>query len=112
MFVSPGQVQAFDVNRQTDGFLLLFTEDFLTKNMVHSGTPTFSRLYNYHLYPPDIQPADTSVSIFTPIINEIYKEYFLAHTFAREEILRTLLKLLLLKAERIKRTLTPGEKNS
>jgi AraC family transcriptional activator of pobA len=29
LFISAGQVHAFDVNHKTDGFLLLFTEDFL-----------------------------------------------------------------------------------
>ena len=40
------------------------------------------------------------------------KEYNYADNFAKEEILRLLLKLLLLKAERIKRTLIPQEQNS
>lgn len=112
LFVSAGQVHAFELNLQTDGFLLLFTEDFLTKNMVHSDILTFSRLFNYHLDSPVIPPLETSVSVFNPIISEIYNEYIFPDTFAKEEVLRTLLKLLLLKAERLKRTLAPGEKNS
>ena len=112
MFISAGQVNAFDLNPGADGFLLLFTEDFLTRNMVHSDTLTFSRLYNYHLYPPDIPPLESTTLAFDHIINEIYNEYVFAETFAKEEMLRTLLKLLLLKAERIKQTLAPREKNS
>lgn len=112
LFISTGQVHGFEVNLKTDGFLLLFTEDFLTKNMIHSDILSFSRLFNYHLYPPDIPPFETSVSVFNPIINEIYNEYISADTFAKEEMLRTLLKLLLLKAERIKQTLKPREKKS
>lgn len=46
MFISAEQVHAFELNPGADGFLLLFTEDFLTRNMVHSDTLTFSRLYN------------------------------------------------------------------
>jgi AraC-like DNA-binding protein len=112
LFISAGQVHAFEVNPKADGFVLLFTEDFLTRNMVHSDTLTFSRLYNYHLYPPVIPPLESSTSAFNHIINEMYNEYIFAETFAKEEMLRTLLKLLLLKAERIKRTLAPREKNS
>ncbi|MBF0235104.1 MAG: AraC family transcriptional regulator [Desulfamplus sp.] len=112
LFISCGQVHAFDVNLETDGFVLLFTEKFLTKNLIHSDTLTLSRFYNYHLYPPDIPPLPTSIPVFNPIINEIYNEFIFVDTFAKEEMLRTLLKLLLLKAERIKRTLAPKEKNS
>ncbi|WDP91826.1 MAG: helix-turn-helix domain-containing protein [Desulfobacter sp.] len=112
LFVSPGQVHAFEVNLEAAGFLILFTEDFLAKNMIHSDILPFSRLFNYHLYPPVIPPRDTPDSVFGPIINEIHNEYMLAESFAKEEMLRTLLKLLLLKAERIKRELAPGEKNS
>lgn len=112
LFISAGQVHAFELNPTTEGFLLLFTETFLTRNMVRSDALTFSRLYNYHLYPPDIPPLESSTSAFNNILNEMYAEYIFAETFVKEEVLRTLLKLLLLKAERIKRTLAPREKNS
>lgn len=112
LFISAGQVHAFNIHLQTDGFLLLFTEDFLTKNMIHSDIFSFSRLYNYHLYQPDIPPMNTPETIFNPIVREIYNEYFFEDPFAKEEILRTLLKLLLLKAERIRQKLAPrGKKN-
>lgn len=112
LFISAGQVHAFEVNPGTEGFLILFTQDFLTRNMLHSDILAFSRLFNYHLYPPDIPPVDTSSPLFEPIVSEIYNEYLFTNTFAREEIIRTLLRLLLLKAERIKRTLAPLEKNT
>lgn len=111
-FISSGQVHAFDVNPEADGFLVLFTDDFLTKNMIHTDIFSFSRLYNYHLYPPDIPPGKAAESMFNPIIHELYNEYIFTDTFAKEEMLRTLLKLLLLKAERLKQTLTPKKKNS
>ena len=112
LFISAGQVHAFDVDHQTDGFLLLFAEDFLTKNMIHTDLFSYSRLYNYHLYQPDIPPHHEMETVFGKILKEIYNEYLFSETFAREEMLRTLLKLLLLKAERFKQTLNPKEKNS
>jgi len=93
-------------------FLFVFTEDFLTENMIHTDIFSYSRLYNYHLYQPDIQPNETLESVFNPIVHEINIEYNFADTYAKEEMLRTLLKLLLLKAERIKQTITSKEKNS
>jgi len=46
-------------------------------------------------------------------MNDMYEEYHSPESFAKEEILRSYLKLLLLKAERIKGTLiTKKEKNT
>ena len=112
LFIAKGQVHAFEIRRDVDGFLILFTEDFLTKNLIQSDILSFSRLYNYHLYTPIMQPDETSGDIFRTIIKEIYREYKLADKFAKEEFLSLLLKLLLLKAERKKRILIWKEGNS
>ena len=112
LFMSKGQVQSFDVENDKDGFLILFTEDFLSKNLIHSDVLSFYRLYNYHLHLPIIQPDQVETNVFDNIVNEIYIEYNFPDHFAKEEILRLLLKLLLLRAERIKRTLLPQEKNA
>lgn len=112
IFISKGQVHAFDVRSDTDGFVILFTDDFLSKNLIHSDILSFYRLYNYHLHKPVIQPEESGGDVFKIIVNEMYWEYQLSNDFAKEEILRLLLKLLLLRAERIKRTLIPKEKNT
>ena len=112
IFISKGQVHAFEVRPERDGFLLLFTEAFLSKNLIHSDILSFYRLYNYYLHSPIIQPEETGKENFANIITEISKEYNSPDDFAKEDILRLLLKLLLLKAERIKQTLISGQKNS
>jgi AraC family transcriptional regulator, transcriptional activator of pobA len=112
LFVAKGQVHAFQIIPDNDGFIILFTENFLSKNMIHSDIISFYRLYNYHLHSPIIQPEEIGKNHFTNIIHEMYEEYKFSDDFAKEDILRLLLRLLLLKAERIKRTLIPSEKNS
>jgi len=112
LFISKGQVHAFEVRPDRDGFLILFTEAFLSKNLIHSDILSFYRLYNYHLHSPVMQPEEFGKYQIVPIIHEIYDEYNVSNDFAKEEILRLLLKLLLLKAERVKQTLIPQEKNS
>jgi AraC-like DNA-binding protein len=112
LFVSKGQVQAFDVSANVDGYMILFTEDFLSKNMIHSDILSFYRLYNYHLHKPVITPDEAGMEIFSNTVSEMYFEYQLSNNFAKEEILRLLLKLFLLRAERCKRTLIPREKNT
>lgn len=112
IFISKGQVHAFEVLPDSDGFLILFTEAFLSKNLIHSDILSLYRLYNYHLHLPILQPEETGDNDFIGIINAMYEEYNSSHTFAKEEILRLLLKLLLLRTERIKRTLIPQGKSS
>lgn len=112
IFVSKGQVRSFDLQSEYAGFVILFTEAFLSKNIIHSDALSFYRLYNYHLHSPVVSPTQSEANIFSTIVAEIYKEYNEADNFAKEEILQLLLKLLLLKAERIKRTVTVDQKNA
>ncbi len=112
IFVSKGQAHSFAPSDQHDGFLMLFTERFLSKNLADSDVISFYRLYNYHLQSPIVRPSKTETTIFSNLVDQIYTEYGYSENFAKEEILRLMLKLLLLKAERLKRTLIPQEKNS
>ena len=52
LFISRGQVHAFDVCSGSEGFLIVFTDEFLSKNLIHSDILSFYRLYNYHLHKP------------------------------------------------------------
>ncbi|MGD9160745.1 MAG: helix-turn-helix transcriptional regulator [Desulfobacteraceae bacterium] len=112
LFISKGQVQSYEVSPDSDGFLVLFTESFLSKNLIHSEILSLYRLYNYHLHSPALNPEETGEDNFIGIINDMYKEYNHSNNFAKEEILRLLVKLFLLKVERIKNTLIPRVYNS
>lgn len=112
VFISKGQVHAFDVQSDIDGFLMLFTDDFISKDLTHSDILYFLRLYNYHLYEPIMQPEVADGEVIKNMVKEMYWEYQLSNNFAKDEILRLLLKLLLLRAQRFKRTLIPKKKNA
>ncbi len=112
LFISQGQVHAFDAGPGRDGYLLLFTEHFLAKNLIHSDLLSLYRLYNYHLHVPILQPEELGREDFRGLVSELYREYRAEENFAREDLLRLWLKLLLLKAERIKRTLIADQKNA
>lgn len=105
LFISKGQVHAFDPATQSDGFLILFTEAFLSKNLIHSDLLSLHRLYNYHLHAPVLYSNEIGNYDFKRIFQEINIEYNLQDDYVKEEILCHLLRLLLLKAERIKSTL-------
>lgn len=111
LFISKGQVHAFEVQPNRNGILILFTEAFLLKNLIHSDILSYYRLFNYDLQEPIIQPHETDAQ-FTNIVKEIYDEYHYSNDFAKEEILRFLLNLILLKVERIKHTVAPQIKNA
>lgn len=111
LFISKGQVHAYELNPKREGFILLFTEAFLSKNMIHSDLLFLYRLYNDHLQLPILRPEETGGNNLIYTINEIYEEYNCMDSFAKEDILRLLVKLFLLKIERIKHSLIPNNKN-
>ena len=91
------QVHSFTINDDVRGFIILFTEEFISKNLIHSDIISFFQLYNYHLHSPIIHPENTKTDSFAHIIDEIMREYNFPDMFAKEEILRLLINYL--KAE-------------
>jgi AraC family transcriptional activator of pobA len=109
VFISKGQVHAFESNPKYKGFILAFTKNFITKNIIQSDARSLNRLYNYYLGTPVIEPSSAGIKIIRSLINELRKEFESSDDFAKEEILSLLTRVLLLKAERIKKTLLPAE---
>lgn len=56
LFISRGQVHAFNVRPDIKGYLLLFTSDYPEKNLIHSDVVSIYRLYSCHLHTPIMQP--------------------------------------------------------
>lgn len=110
IFISRDQVHAFDVRADIRGYLLLFTTDYLEKNLTHSDVVSLYRLYNCHLYSPVMEPLDTRDEELEALFTEIKREYSNPDIMAKEEILRLLLKVLLLKAERIQKSVNKEQK--
>jgi AraC-like DNA-binding protein len=111
-FISKGQVHAFEISQINDGYMLLFTETFLQKHFIQPEMFSFYRLYNYHIYTPVIQPEEYETEDFSSIINNIAQEYACPEDQVKKEILACYLKLLLLKAERIKEATTTKIRHS
>lgn len=107
IFVSSGQVHAFEFRPDIEAWVLIFTEDFISKNVASADGLALSRLYNSHLEIPVIHPNAVGIEVFRKLVGEIRNEFGYAENFAKEEVLSLLMKVLLLKAERIKRTLLP-----
>ena len=74
IFVSKGQAQAFKASPDHDGFLLLFTESFVSKNLIDADVLSFYRLYNYHLQFPVVRPDKTEAAKIKGLVENIYTE--------------------------------------
>lgn len=105
IFIAKGQVHKFEVKPGNSGYLILFSEDFLSNNSIGSETLSQTWLYNYHIGLPKIQVNAEMREHFFDIIKKIYQEYKARNIFAKTEAIKTLLYLLLIKSERIKREL-------
>lgn len=103
IFISKEQVHAFDTRSRSDGIVILFTEQFLNKHVIHSDILFLHRLFNYHLHTPVIHNQKEAGENLSLIFNQIHDEYHSTSNYAKEELLSALLKILLIKAERIKK---------
>lgn len=102
IFIAPSQVHAFTIKKDVDGFVIIFTEPFILKNLGQAELLHFARSYDYHSNSPVVEGTDSEKSMLLQSINEMHDEYCLPIGSMTEEILRLQLKLLLLKIERIK----------
>ena len=102
--IAKGQVHSFKRNLDNEGFILLFTEAFLDKSLLTSGLMQQFSIYNYQLTKSPVihLPAEQNGYFFS-FINNIYDE-FLINDFATEEIVRSQLKILLLRLERYRQS--------
>lgn len=103
LFVAKNQVHHFTKGLlESDGFCIVFSSLFMDKYYFLSDTLKLNRLFNYHIETPVILPEDMGQDNLIGIAHKLHDEYTFPNNFAKSEILRTLLHLLLLKAERTK----------
>lgn len=101
--IAKGQVQAFQYNQSSDGYLLVFTEAFLQKYLQRPEHMPLHHLFNLHLYEPVLKAEEIKDRGISQIIKEIVREFEQSDEFGKEELLHSLLKALLLKIERMTR---------
>lgn len=101
IFIAKEQVQSFELKSSIEGFIILFTDNFIWNTVDFSKSLNYSMLYNYHSKAPILNPKDMPPEGFFSIIEEINKEYYDPDPFAKEEFISSLMNFLFLKAERI-----------
>ena len=103
LFIAKKQVHHFSKGLQdADGFCMIFSSLFMEKYYFLSDNLKLNRLFNYHIETPIIYQKEMGQDSFIGIAHKLYEEYIFPNNFAKSEMLRTLLHVLLLKAERTK----------
>lgn len=102
IFISNEQVHAFSQDKCYKGYLILFTDEFLMKNLSNQEMRAFSSLYNYQIYNPIVEVGNEFYEDYLRLIQDIKIEYQAKNDHLKEDILRNKLKVLLLKSERFK----------
>lgn len=103
LFVAKNQVHHFTkALLESDGFCIIFSSLFIDKYYFLSGSLKLNRLFNYHIETPTIHQKEMGGDSFIGIANKLHEEYIFPNNFIKSEMLRSLLHILLLKAERAK----------
>ncbi|MDP5140492.1 MAG: AraC family transcriptional regulator, partial [Spirosomaceae bacterium] len=98
--IAKGQVHAFQDNPTYEGYLLIFTEEFILNYFPPSSISLISQLYNYHITSPLFFDKD----INEEIVRQISTELNAKDSYAHNNIIAAILNLYLLKLERSTRT--------
>lgn len=94
--IAKGQVHAFQKNANYEGYLIIFTEDFVVSHFSKSSINMISHLYNYHISSPIFSNGAGNRIFLDQLIVEVKNE----NKYAKENIVAALLNLYLLRLER------------
>lgn len=103
LFVAKNQVHYFNNGLQkSNGFSIVFNHLFVDKHYFLTDNIRLNRLFNYHIESPIIHQKEMGEDSLIESISDLHKEYHYNKDFVKSEILASLLRVLLLKAERAK----------
>lgn len=96
-----GQINAFQFNEGLKGYIILFTEDYLKKQINALPKNELTRLFNAHLFSPIIQvPKESNVAAY---IKLFYDEYATEEEDEQQEnTYSSLYAIIFFKLERLK----------
>ncbi len=103
MFIARGQVQQYQVNLANRGYVLLFTPEFLYQNATELNLIHSLQVFDDSLHTPKLALPPEQRDIFLRLFDDLHREYQRPGDSVKEEILRHLLRLVLMQAERIRR---------
>ena len=100
LFIGKSQVHTWQQRLANDGYVMLFTENFLNKNQLQFGDLAYDYPFNYVMYGPSITVADRKLQrTFLTLLQLIYQEYSLIKNEHSQELLQTLLRTFIVKVK-------------
>lgn len=103
LFVAKNQVHHFTKELlNAAGFAIIFNSLFVDKPFFLADNLKINRLFNYHIETPIIHQSEMGEDNLIDAANNLSLEFNRSSTFRKSEMLRSLLFILLLKAERAK----------
>lgn len=108
---SKGQINAFQFTDNLKGFILLFTEEYLKKQINTLPKNEIERLFNPQLFSPIIQvPKDSNVEKYIRLFYDEYNNF--QENYNKENTYHALHSIIFSKLERIKQDQTIHLKSS
>ncbi|MEM5538501.1 helix-turn-helix domain-containing protein [Olleya sp. AS48] len=99
--ISKGQINAFQFTENLKGYILLFTEDYLKKQINALPKNELIRLFNAHLFSPIIQvPKNSNVIHYFELLFEEYNSQ--KEDYNQENTYKSLHSIIFSKLERLK----------
>ena len=105
--IAKGQVHAFQENPNYDGYLILFTEEFVLNYFSKSSIEFISHLYNYHINEPLVEGGYLNEAFIENVLAELDDH----NTYAQRNIVAAMLELYLLRLERLSKTADQNKKS-
>ncbi|WP_342753461.1 AraC family transcriptional regulator [Paralabilibaculum antarcticum] len=103
ILIAKNQIQKFEKNSKMKGIVVLFSDNFLQKNLNHTHLKNHVNIFNYHINKPLLNLDDRSYNDLLGLIERINFEYNIDQDEMKGKIIGTFLNALLLKTERISR---------
>ncbi len=108
LFVAQNQVHQWQINLENDGWVLAFSKAFLYKRTEDREVLDGYRIFDYSLQSPMIGLNEDDYLRFSSLFKEMKQEFDqTADDTFKQEIMRNLLRTILLRAERLKRAEAP-----
>lgn len=103
LFIAKNQVHHFNEGLgEAEGYGIVFSHLFVDRHYFLTDNVRLNRLFNYHIERPVLHRSELENDDLVGLFAHLHYEYGLSNTFAKSEILASMLRVLLLKAERAK----------